>query len=66
MVPPGAFVYITSVMARRHRRRRRIEGAAVLRVAAGLARVLMVVLVAVAVGYASYAALRWAADSAAP
>ena len=60
------------LMARRRqrRRRRRDEGAALrgaaFRVAAIFARVALVVLVAVAVGYAFYAALRWVADLAAP
>ena len=52
-------------MSRRRRRRRRIDGAAVLRVAAGVARVAAVVLVAVAVGYAFYLALSWVAGLAA-
>ena len=46
---------------RRRRRRRRIEGAAVLRVAARIAQVVLIVLVAAAVGYAFYYALQWAA-----
>ena len=49
---------------RRRRRRRRIKGAAVLRVAARIARAALVVLVAVAVGYAFYYALRWVAAEA--
>lgn len=54
---------------RRRRRKRRDEGAAfrveAFRVAAMFARVALVLLVAVAVGYAFYAALRWVADLAA-
>ena len=49
---------------RRRRRRRRLEGAAVLRVAARIARVVLVVLVAVAVGYAFYYGLQWVAAEA--
>ena len=55
-----------SAMARRRRlrRRRRTEGAAVLRVAAMIARVVLVVLVSVVVGYAFYIALQWVASEA--
>ena len=62
MAPPRPLVH-NAPMARRRRvrRRRREEGAAV-RVAAVLARVLLVVLVAVAVGYAFYLALSWVAS----
>lgn len=54
---------------RRRRRKRRDEGTAfrgaAFRVAAIFARVALVVLVAVAVGYAFYSALRWVTDLAA-
>ena len=53
-----------SAMPYRRRRRKRIEGAAVLRVAARIARVMLVVLFAVAVGYAFYFALQWVAAEA--
>ena len=52
-----------SGMARRRRRKRREAGIAV-RVAASLARVMLVVLVAMAVGYAFYLALQWVASEA--
>lgn len=51
-------------MPYRRRRRKRIEGAVVLRVAARIARVTLVVLVSVAVGYAFYYALQWVAVEA--
>ena len=51
-------------MSRRRRRTRR-DASVVVRVAVGLARVLLVVLASVAFGYAFYAALRWVADLAA-
>ncbi len=52
-------------MARRRKRRSRKKGAAVLRLTAILARMLLVVLVSVAVGYAFYLALDWVAAEAA-
>ena len=51
-------------MARRLRRRRR-GGIAPVRVAAVLVRVVLVVLVAVAAGYAFYLALSWVASEGA-
>lgn len=53
-----------AAMSYRRRRRRRIEGAAVLRVLAIFARVVLVVLVSAAIGYAFYSALRWVAAEA--
>lgn len=53
-------------MARRRRlRRRRREGSAPVRVWAVLARVILVVLVAVAAGYAFYLILSWVASEGA-
>lgn len=50
-------------MGRRLRRRRSDEGA-IFRVAVRVARVVLVILVSVAVGYAFYSALQWVAAEA--
>ena len=51
------------LMSRRRRRKRHNRGFAY-RIGANLVRVAMVVLVAVAIGYAFYLGLRWVADEA--
>ena len=51
-------------MGRRRRRKRHERGGAV-RAAAGLARVMLVVVISVAVGYAFYLALSWVASEGA-
>ena len=53
-----------AAMSHRRRRRRRIEGAAVLRVLTIFARVGLVILVSAAIGYAFYYGLRWVAAEA--
>jgi hypothetical protein len=62
---PRPLVQNASMARRRRLRRRRREGSTSARVAAVLARVILLVLVAVAAGYAFYLALSWVASEGA-
>ena len=65
MAPPRPLVQNAPMVRRRRLRRRRREESAPVRVRAVLARVVLVVLVAVATGYAFYLALLWVASKGA-